>query len=220
LNLLIVGGGPVVFFLARTFISKGHHVTIINRDAEEGASLARNLKATIVLGDGSDPRILEDASAYLMDALLAVTPNDQDNLVICQLADQRFHIPKTLALVNDPDNEQVFVKIGVTTAFSTTRILASLIEQRTGYEEIVNLLPVGEGSVNITEIALNDNSPVIDKSLKEIDLPENSLIAVLQRNGVSIVPRGSTSLQSGDNLVVITLPTNHGKVLKKLTGSI
>lgn len=220
MNILIVGGGSVVFFLARTFISKGHHVTVINRDAKEGASLARSLKAKIVLGDGSDPQILEEASAYLMDALLAVTPNDQDNLVICQLADRRFHVPKTLALVNDPDNEQVFVKIGVTTAFSTTRILASLIEQRTGFEDIINLLPVGEGSVNITEITLNDKSPVIGKSLKEIHLPENSLIGVLLRDSVPVIPQGSTILLSGDRLIVITMPANHGLVLKTLTGKI
>ena len=79
-----------------------------------------------------------------------MTPNDEDNLVICEIATRWFHVPRTLALVNDPDNEEVFKELSDTTAFSTTHILANLIEQRAGFEEITNLLPVGEGKINVT----------------------------------------------------------------------
>jgi trk system potassium uptake protein TrkA len=214
MNILIVGGGKIVYFLVRTFLAKGYYVTIINRDHEEGIQLARRLKATIVYGDGSDPQILEEAGAHTVDVLLAVTPKDQDNLVICQLADKRFHVPKTLALVNDPDNEEVFVRLGITAAFSTTRILASLIEQRVGFDNITNLIPVGEGKINVTEIVLQQTSPVVGKTLQNIGMPANSLVASILRNNQPIIPRGATVLQTGDHLIVVTLPENHGLVLK------
>jgi len=218
MNILIVGGGKLVYFLSRTFISKGHTVTIINRDREECTQLSRRLKATVVYGDGSDPQILREAGADTADAVLSVTPNDQDNLVICQLADIRFHVPRTLALVNDPDNEEVFRQLGITTAFSTTRILSSLIEQRASFEDIINLIPVGEGKVNVTEVVMGESSPVVGRPLIDIALPENSLVATIMRNGQPIVPRGATVLQAGDRLIVMTLPENHGQVLRLLTG--
>lgn len=220
MNILVVGGGKLVYFLSHTFISKGHTVTIINRDREECTQLARRLKATVVYGDGSDPQILREAGADTTDAVLAVTPNDQDNLVICQLADIRFHVPRTLALVNDPDNEEVFRQLGITAAFSTTRILSSLIEQRASFEDITNLIPVGGGKVNVTEIVLNDTSPVVGLPLRDIAFPENSLVAIIMRNGQPIVPRGATVLHDRDRLIVMTLPENHGQVLRILTGDI
>jgi trk system potassium uptake protein TrkA len=218
MNILVVGGGKLVYFLSRTFISKGHTVTIINRDREECTQLSRRLKATVVYGDGSDPQILREAGVDTVDAVLSVTPNDQDNLVICQLADIRFHVPRTLALVNDPDNEEVFRQLGITAAFSTTRILSSLIEQRASFEDITNLIPVGGGKVNVTEIVLNDTSPVVGLPLRDIAFPENSLVAIIMRNGQPIVPRGATVLHDRDRLIVMTLPENHGQVLRILTG--
>ena len=217
MKVLIVGGGKPVYFLCRTFLAKGHEVTVINRDHEECVQIARRLKVTVVHGDGSDQTILEEAGAHGADAVLAVTPNDQDNLAIGQLAALQFHVPRAVALVNDPDNEQIFQKLGVG-AFSTTRIMASLIEQRTALDEITNLVPVGEGKVNITEIKLPPDSPVAGRSLRDLSLPAHSLIAVILRKGEALVPRGDTQLAVGDRVVLITLPANHGQALKAITG--
>jgi trk system potassium uptake protein len=115
------------------------------------------------------------------------------------------------------NNAEVFDKLGVS-AFSTTNILGSLIEQRASLEQITNLLPVGEGRVNLTEIILDGESPVVGKFLKDIDLPENALIAVVIRDNHPIVPRGGNDLLAGDRVVLITLPENRGPVLKKFTG--
>lgn len=218
MNIIMIGGGRAVYFLCRTFLSKGYGVTVINRDEEDCSWLARHLKATVVHGEGSDPQILEEAGVYSADAILAVTPNDHDNLVICQLAIHCFKVPRTLSLVNDPDNEEVFQKLGITGAFSTTRIISSLIEQRTGFEDIVNLSPACGGMVNVTEIVLRENSPVIGRLLRDIPLPDNSLVATVLRDGEPIVPRGGTTLFSNDRLIVMTLPDNHARVLKLLTG--
>jgi trk system potassium uptake protein TrkA len=126
-------------------------------------------------------------------------------------------VPRTVALANDPDNATVFEKLGVS-AFSTTHIIGSLIEQRASLEQIINLLPVGEGRVNVTEILLDIRSPVAGKFLKDIDLPKNSLVAVVIRDNLPIVPRGANQLLAGDRVVLITLPENHGHVVKTFTG--
>lgn len=217
MKVLIVGGGRPMYFLCRTFLAKGHQVTVINRDQDECIQMARRLKVTVVRGDGSDPTILEEAGAHGADAVLAVTPNDQDNLAICQLASLQYDVPRAVALVNDPDNEEAFGRLGVA-AFSTTRTIASMIEQRTAVDEITNLIPVGEGKVNITEVRLQPTSPVVGKTLRDLSLPEGSLIAVVLRDGEAVVPRGNTELQAGDRIVLITLPANHGPVLKAITG--
>jgi trk system potassium uptake protein TrkA len=212
-----VGGGKPLFFLCRNFTAKGYKVVIINRDKDECVQLSRQLSAMVVCGDGSDAGILKEAGAMGADAVLAITPNDQDNLVVCQLASLTFGVPRAIALANDPDNTEIFEKLGVS-AFSTTHIVGSLIEQRASLEQILNLLPVGEGRVNVTEIVLEDDSPVVGKLLKDIDLPENALIAVVIRDNHPMVPRGGNDLQAGDRVVLITLPENHGPVLKALTG--
>ena len=217
MKVLIVGGGKTLYFLCRNFTAKGYEVVIINRSREECIQLARQLSATAVCGDGSDAGILKEAGAMGADVLLAMTPNDQDNLVACQLAALQFGVPRAVALANDPDNAEIFQKLGVS-AFSTTHIIGSLIEERASLEQITNLLPVGEGRVNVTEIILDAASPVAGKLLKDIDLPENALVAVVIRDNQPIVPRGANQLLVGDRVVLITLPENHGPVLKAFTG--
>ncbi len=218
MNVIVVGGEKLVYFLTRIFISKGYHVTVINRDADECHRLAKSLRARVILGDGSNPRTLEEAGANAADALLAATPHDQDNMVISQLAVRKFHIPRTLAVVNDPENERVFASLGLTSVFSATKILANLIEQKTGYESIINLIPIEEGKLVVVETLLESGSPVLGKPLKDIRLPENSLIASVFRGGQPIIPRGGTVLSSGDRLITICLPGDMGRVIKILTG--
>jgi len=217
MKVIIVGGGKTLYFLCRNFAAKGYEVTVVNRNKDECIQLARQLSAMVVHGDGSDADILKEAGAMGADAVLAITPNDQDNLVICQLASIQFGVPRAVALANDPDNAEVFDKLGVT-AFSTTHIVGSLIEQRASLEQITNLLPVGEGRVNVTEIVLDADSPVSGKRLKDISLPENALVAVIIRDNQPIVPRGYNELLAGDRLVLMTLPENHGPALKVFTG--
>lgn len=218
MNTFIIGGGELVYFLARTLLAKGYVVTVINSDRAECSSLARQLGIAVVHGDGSDPRILASAGADACDVLLAATPNDEDNLVACQLASTRFGVPQAIALANDPENEDVFRRLGVR-AVSTTRILSSVIEQSAGFDEITNLIPAGAGKVNLSEVVLAEDSPVAGRPLSELSLPQDSLIACVLRNDEAIVPRGSTSLAPGDRVVLLTLPQSHGATLRAIMGS-
>lgn len=217
MKVIIVGGGKTIYFLCRHFTARGYEVVIINRDRNECMQLARKLSALVVRGDGSDTTVLNEAGARDADVVLAITPYDQDNLVICQLAAMQFGVPRAVALANDPDNERIFEQLGVC-AFSTTQIVSSLIEGRASLEQIINLLPVGQGRVNVTEVVLDADSPIAGKFLKDVALPQNALIAVAIRNDRPIVPRGANQLLAGDRLVLITLPENHSEVLKALMG--
>lgn len=218
MKIILVGGGKVAYFLARSFLSKGHSVVVINRDTGECRLLARQLNVTVIQGDGSYPKTLCDADAHQADAVLAITPSDDDNLIICQIAERQFHVPVTLAVVNDPDNETVFPQLGVKNVVSITRVVTQLIEERTGTEDIANLVTLAGGNVHVTELELTDTCPVLDQPLSQISLPEQSLIACIVRGGHVLVPQGKTSLLLGDRILLVTVPTSHGAAIRTLTG--
>lgn len=217
MKIIIIGSGPTLYFLCRTFMAKGYHIVIVNKNEAECVQLARQLPITVVCGDASDPGILSDAGARGADAVLAISSQDQDNLVSCQIAAHQFGVPRVVALANDPENTRVFEQLGVS-AFSIIEIIASLIEQRATLEHVLNLVPVGEGRVNVTEVVIDDDSPVSGQVLRDISMPANSLVAVIIRDNQPIVPRGANDLRSGDRVVLVTLPENHGPVLKSFTG--
>lgn len=206
-------------YLCRRFTERGYEVVVINRQADECVRIARQFPVTVVCGDGSDPRVLEDAGVMGADAVLAMTPHDQDNLVACQLASTRFGVPRAVALANDPDNAEVFEALGVT-GFSTTPIIGSLIEQRATVEQITNLLPVAEGRVNVTEVRLDADAPALGRPLRELGLPPDALVAVVLRGDEVVVPHGDTTLRRSDRVVLITLPEHHGPVLRMFVGDV
>lgn len=218
MKIIITGGGKTIYFLAKQFITEGHNVTIINRDPEESQTLSHQLDATILLGDGSDPETLEQAGAGSADVLLSMTSHDHDNLVTCQIASKEFDVPRTIALVNNPENEEIFRKLGASLIFSATRIITSLLEQETGFMAITNLMAVAQGKVNVSEVRLSENAPVLGKSLEELKLPEGFLLATIIRNDEVLVPRGSTILQAHDQLILIGQAENYRDILRILTG--
>lgn len=218
MKIILIGGGKTIYFLAKQFIAEGHSVTIINRDPEESQSLSHELDATILLGDGSDPEILEQAGTGRADVLLSMTSRDHVNLVACQVANEKFDVPRTIALVNNPENEEIFRKLGVSLIFSATRIITSLLEQETDFMAITNLMAVAQGKVNVSEVRLPENALVSGKSLQELKLPAGFLLATIIRNGEVLVPSGSTILQAHDQLILIGQAENYRDVLRILTG--
>lgn len=218
MRVILIGSGKLIYFLARDFISKGYKVTIITSDQEEAISLSRKLEATVLLGEGSDSKMLQDAGAYRADVILALTPHDQDNLIACQMAQKEYNIPRTIALVNDPDNQNIFKQLGITVAFSATEVIAQLIEQQTTTEEIKTLFPLAEGEVSVTEVILPEDSPAREQMLKDLALPSGTLIACIIRQGKVIVPKGMTQLHATDRLVLISEPKGYGDLLRILVG--
>lgn len=219
MRIILVGGDKTVYFLARQFVRRHYHVTIINRDAARGHELAERTKATVVQGEGTDANRLEEAGARQADAVLALTSHDQDNLIVCQIAAKRFGVPRTIALVNDPDNEEIFHNLGVQVAFSATRIIGSMIEQETDFDNITSLMPLAHGRVNVNDVRIDTSSPAVGQSLIELDLAPDSLVACILRRDEVILPRGTTRIQAGDHLVLINYPQNEKHDIEVLCGS-
>jgi trk system potassium uptake protein TrkA len=218
MRIILVGGSKTVYFLARQFVRRRYHVTVINRDPVRAREIAHETKATVVLGDGTDVNRLEEAGARAADAILAMTNHDQDNLVACQIAKKIFSVPRTIALVNDPDNEAIFKQLGVTVAFSATRLIGMILDQETNFEDITAFMPLAQGRINVTEVRLAPDSPAVGKTLLDLELTENSLIACIIRNDEVIVPRGATQLEVDDHLLLISHPDNQRHDLEVLCG--
>lgn len=218
MKAILVGTGRQLYFMAREFLSKGHSVVVVCRDLDDAQWIARRLKATVLHGDGSVPSRLEDAGAREAEIVIAATPRDPDNLLICQVAERCFGVPITLALVTDPDNQEVFPKLGVKNVVSLTQMVSQLTEHRTAAEEIKNLAIMAEGAVNVTDLVLPEDSPVVGRPLASAGLPRDALVASVVRGATAIIPRGDTVLAAGDRIVLVTLPASYGQALKYLTG--
>ena len=218
MRIILIGSGKLAYFLAKQFASKNYYTTVINSDISEATLLSRQLKSPVIHGEGSASETLSEAGAYQADVVLSLTPHDEDNLIACQIAQKEYGVPRTIALVNDPENQEVFEKLGITIAFSATQIIASLIEQQTSSEEIRNLLPIAEGKVNVTEIALQPEHSVVGQTIDDLKLPVGTLIACILRRGEVIVPSGENSLESQDRLVLISQPESYGQLMRLLTG--
>jgi len=221
MKIIIVGGGKIVHFLTKSFLSKGYDVTIIHEDHEYCKKLSRkHPKTTIVHGKPSNPVILEDAGAFYSDALIAVTLQDPANLIVCQIAEKMYQIPKTFALVNDPKNIEIFNKLGVTKVISTASIVSSMIEQKVLLEDMINLTPIEEGKLALVEVVARPEHPMINQTMENLQLPEDSLVGCIIREGRAIIPRGKDEILTGDRLVVLCLPEVQSQVMKTLLGRV
>ncbi len=219
MNIIIAGGRKEIHFLIKNFTSKGHHVTLINNDEEYCKNFARiHEKIDVVLGDASMPNVLEDAGAVYANLVIALTQYDPDNLVICQIAKAMYGVKRTVAVVNDPKNISIFKKLGIDTVISTVNIVSSIIEQKISVEEITNLVPLAEGKVSITEVVITKNSPVLNKTLAEINIPYSAVIGCIIRNEEGIIPRGNTVVMEKDRLITLCLPEAQSEMLNIFIG--
>jgi len=218
MRVIIIGGSKTVYFLTRQFMRRNYHVTILNLDPSLCRMMAQDTKATVVIGDGTDVNRLEEAGARQADVFLALTNHDQDNLIACQLAKNLFGVPRTIALVNDPDNEEIFLRLGVTVAFSATRLIGSILDQETDFDSITAYLPLAEGRVGVTDVELTEDAPAVGKTLIELELTDKALIACIIRDDEFIVPRGSTRLQVNDHLLLISHPEDLKQNIETLCG--
>lgn len=216
MRLLVAGSGRLLYFLGRTLCERGHAVLLVCPDRAEGETLARRVRAEVVVGDATSPAILEDAGAGSADQVLAVSPRDEQNLVVCQLARVRFRVPRVLAIVNDPESEEVFRTLGVEVAFSPIRVLASLIEQTAGLDAVVRLAPAAGGKVLLAELRLDAGAAAAGRALRDLGMPQGALVGCVVRDGDAFVPHGETVLREGDRVVVLGAAGVHERAVRLL----
>ncbi|MEG0919728.1 MAG: NAD-binding protein [Bacilli bacterium] len=219
-NILLVGGFKKAKALTKVLIKKGYKVTIINKQKEACLSLAEFDGVTIIHGDGSRPFVLEDASAYKMGMVIALTKSDEDNLVICELCKKKYNIPKTVCLLNDPRKTDFFHNMGVDSVVCEINVITNLLEQQVLVDEITNAVPIDNNDIVILEIVVPVEAPVAGLLIEELDIHEELGIGCIVRDGKSIIPRGSTQIKSGDKLIVICYEAESVSVTRQITGKV
>jgi trk system potassium uptake protein TrkA len=218
--IVIVGAGRVGFNLAQKLVQDNHTVTVIEKDNTRCEGISQNLDALVINGDGCEPRFMEDAEVGRADVVAAVTADDEDNLVICQIAKEIFGVRRTVARVNNPKNERIFSELGVDVPVNATKIIAKIIEEEASFEDFITLMTFKRGKLALVRVDLTTESPVIGKAVKDMNLPENSVLVSILRGETIIVPKGDTMLQSGDDIVALTSIENEQQLLDILVGKV
>lgn len=218
--IVIVGAGKVGYFLAKRLLKSRHTVSIVEKDRAICEGIAKELEALVINGDGCDPRILQEAGIERSDVLAAVTGEDEDNLIICQLAKERFGVQRTVGRVNNPDNEHTFSELGIDVPVDSTNITAKIIEEEVSFSDFVNLMSFKRGKLAIVRVDLPADSPVINKEVKNIELPADSVLVSIVRGEEVIVPKGDTVLKVGDDVIALTLIGNEPQLLNLLVGAL
>jgi trk system potassium uptake protein TrkA len=218
--IIIVGAGKVGYFLAKRLCESKHTVIIVEKEKALCETVARELAVLVIHGDGCDPRILEESGVERADVLAAVTGEDEDNLIICQLAKERFGIQRTVGRVNNPDNEHTFSELGIDAPVDSTKIIAKIIEEEVSFSDFVTLMSFKRGKLAIVRVDLPDDSPVINKQIQEVSLPENAVLVSILRGEEVIIPKGNTVLKAGDDIIALTLIGNEPQLLNLLVGKL
>jgi len=218
--ILIIGAGKVGYFLTKRLCQSKHTVSIIDQDKAVCEEIAKDLEILVINGDGCDPSILEEAGIARADVVAAVTGDDEDNLIICQLAKEKFNIQRTVGRVNNPDNEHTFSELGIDVPIDSTKIIAKIIEEEVSFSDFVNLMSFKRGKLAIVRIDLPEDSPVINKTVQEIQLPADSVLVSIVRGEEVIVPKGTTVLKPGDDIIALTLIGNEPQLLNILVGKL
>jgi len=218
--IVIVGAGKVGYFLAKRLYQGKHSVCIVEKDKTTCDEIARELDVLVIRGDGCDPRILEEAGTARADVVSAVTGDDEDNIIICQLAKERFGVQRTVGRVNNPYNEHTFSELGVDVPMNSTEIIAKIIEEEVSFSDFVSLLSFKRGKLAIVRVDLPKESPVIDKQVKEIQWPEDSVLLSIVRKEDVIVPKGNTILKAGDDIIALTTVGNESRLSNLLAGKL
>jgi trk system potassium uptake protein len=204
-KVVVTGGGAIGRYLSADLAERGHDVTLIEQDRATVEDLRDQIsQVRVMLGDGCEPWVLEDASMAEADVVVAATGDDEDNLVTSLLAKQEFAVPRVVARVNHPKNEWLFTaQWGVDQAVSPPHMLTAIVEEAVTTGDLVRLLRLEGGRTSIVEMKLEAGSPAAGKALYELRLPSDATIVAVLRDGHVVVPQPETVLSSGDEVVAL-----------------
>ncbi len=215
--IVIVGGGKVGFYLAKELVEAGHEALVIEIDPSTASEIAETLGEIVMRGDGCEAAIQEQAGSARADLFLAVTGEDEANLVACQVARHRFKAKRIVARINNPKNETIFLKLGIDVTVSATSVILSQIEQELPVHPLIPLLQL-RGGFEIVEVKIPDGAGVLDHKLGDIKLPEQALVwGIVDSEGIPKVATADTVLHQGDEVVAVTLKESEEALRAALT---
>ena len=217
--IIVVGGGRVGYYLTKALLNEGHEVLMIEKNAAVSKIIADELGSVCLHGDGCEAATLDGAGTARADMLIAVTGDDEDNLVACQVAKYKFNVPRTIARVRNPQHEPIFKKLGIDVTVSSTNIILEHIEHEVPSHPLMHLLTISEQGLEVVEIKIPAGSASVGKTIKELSLPPESILSlIIRKERKPIVPTSSTILKAEDQIVAITPPESEEALRTALIG--
>jgi trk system potassium uptake protein TrkA len=215
--IVVIGGGKVGFYLTKELIEAGHEVLIIEKDSGRAAQISEELGDVVMIGDGCEVATLDKAGLTRAEMAVAVTGDDEDNLVSCQIAKKRFGVPRAVARINNPKNEPVFLRLGIDTTVSATGVILANLEQELPAKSVIPLLKLHH-DLEIIELRIPADAAVVGKRIQDLLLPQQSLISlIVDPDGTPKIPTGETRLQADDALLAVTRVENVDRLKQILT---
>jgi trk system potassium uptake protein TrkA len=205
LYIIIVGGGRIGYYLARALLAEGHETLIIESEARVCQGITDELGSVCLRGDGCEVSTLIEAGTERADMLIAVTGDDEDNLVACQVAKHKFKVPRTIARIKNPRHEKLFKKLGIDVTVSATNIILENIETEVPTHPMTHLLTLADKGLEIVDVKVPAGSSTIGAALHTITLPPGSdLLLIVRRGGKPFVPNVDSIIQAGDQIIAVT----------------
>jgi trk system potassium uptake protein TrkA len=213
--MILVGGGNVGLQLAKRLLARNHEVLVVERDPRQSQRLCSLIgEENVFLGDGCEMMMQKEAGFGRADVVVAVTGEDEDNLVVCQMAKQVWNVDRVVARINDPSHETIFAQIGIDDTVSATGIIYSLIEQQITPDVLLPVGALNRGDVEVVEVQLSSRSPVANMKVRDIKLPPQTMIVWLLRGEQGLMVDGDTILEVRDTIVAL-VPRSSAEDLKQ-----
>lgn len=217
--IVVAGGGKVGANVARTLLEAGHEVTLVEQDRARFERLESELGPAVIHGDATEIHVLEQAGiARPPDLVAAVTGDDEDNIVIAQVAKDGYHVPKVVARVNDPRNQQHFDLLGITDTVCATSGILGMVEHQVPEHGLVTLLEMRAEGLSLVEVEIPGAGPAAGKRVASLNLPEGSRLVSVMRAGSADIATGETVIRPGDQVVAILKPGLEDAVRRALAG--
>ena len=218
--IIVIGGSRVGYYLTKALLDEGHEVLIIEKNAAFCNVIKEEMGSVCVRGDGCEAATLEEVGTGRADMFVAVTGDDEDNLVACQVAKHKFNVPRTIARIRNPQNEALFKKLGIDVTVSTTDIILEAIEKEVPTHPLTHLLTLIEQDLEIVEVRIPPAATTVNKSVKELPLPKGSKLAlIISRDRKPRIPTPNTVLREGDQIVALTSLETEKELRAALTGT-
>ena len=217
--IIIVGGGRVGYYLARALLNEKHEVLIVEKNAQFCDIINEEMGSVCVRGDGCEATTLNEVGTSRADMLVAVTGDDEDNLVACQVAKHKFNVPRTIARIRNPQNKDVFRKLGIDVTVSATEIIMEAIEQEVPTHPLTHLITRTDKGLEVVEVRIPPDSKTIGKAIKEVSLPEGTKLAlIIPKNRKPVIPNPGTIIRQGDQIIALTTLELEEELRANLTG--
>lgn len=218
--IIIVGGGRVGYFLTKTLLDEGHEVLLVEKNAAVCENINEEMGSLCVRGDGCEVATLNEIGSGRADMLVAVTGDDEDNLVACQVAKYKFNVPRTIARLRNPRRETLFKKLGVDVTVSATNIILEAIEHEVPTHALTHLLTPVDTGPEIVDVKISPESTAAGKAVRELSLPKGSKLAlVVRKEGKYRIPTSNTILRAGDQVIALIPPELEEALRSALRGS-